>query len=201
VQSDTPAGAGADRGAERGDGGSEETSQLRPTVQWNPETSTHQVRVGAFATRDEALRLATRLTGAAFPGAFVVEDGGPPAAGRIRLLETGEELTVATVVPSQAPTCSRRDAALLPRDPGGPASESGSLTVVNVVHLEDYLRGVVPNELSPLAFPAMEALKAQAVAGPQAMSSNHKGEFAARGYDICATQACQVYRGKSSDTR
>ena len=28
---------------------------------------------------------------------------------------------------------------------------------------------------------------------------NHKNEFAARGYDICATQACQVYRGRASE--
>jgi len=90
----------------------EETSQLRPTVQWNPETSTHQVRVGAFATRDEALRLATRLTRSGLPGAFVVEDGGPPAAGRIRLLETGEELTVADGGSFPAPDLLTADAAL-----------------------------------------------------------------------------------------
>ena len=32
-----------------------------------------------------------------------------------------------------------------------------ALTVVNVVNLEDYLKGVVPNELSPQAFPQIEA--------------------------------------------
>src|ERR1051326_8651020 len=41
------------------------------------------------------------------------------------------------------------------------ANRRGSLTVVNVIGLEDYVRGVVPNELS---YPALEALKAQAVA-------------------------------------
>jgi len=176
----------------------EETVQIRPTVQWNPQTSTHQVRVGAFVTRDEALRLATRLTRSGLPGAYVVEEGPPPAAGRIRLLETGEELTVATVIPSKPTDLLTADAAPYRGILEVRASEMGGLIVVNVVHTEDYLRGVVPNELSPLAFPAMEALKAQAVAA-RSYVIHHKGEFAARGYDICATQACQVYRGKSSE--
>ncbi len=70
--------------------------------------------------------------------------------------------------------------------------------MVNVVNVEDYLRGVVPNELSPLAFPEIEALKAQAVAA-RSYVLNHRGEFVARGYDICATPACQVYRGRSTE--
>jgi len=37
-------------------------------------------------------------------------------------------------------------------------NDAGTLTVVNVVNLEDYLRGVVPNELSPLSFPDIELL-------------------------------------------
>src|SRR5260221_7120091 len=40
------------------------------------------------------------------------------------------------------------------------ANTRGALTVVNVIGLEDYVRGVVPNELS---YPAIEALKAQAI--------------------------------------
>ncbi|MFS8084526.1 MAG: SpoIID/LytB domain-containing protein, partial [Acidobacteriota bacterium] len=44
------------------------------------------------------------------------------------------------------------------------ANTRGALTVVNVIGLEDYVRGVVPNELSPGGFPAIEALKAQAIA-------------------------------------
>src|SRR5256712_12946474 len=58
--------------------------------------------------------------------------------------------------------------------------------------------GVVPNERPPRAFPEMEALKAQGVAaGTYAL--RNMGQFAAKGYDICATPACQVYRGKSTE--
>jgi stage II sporulation protein D len=69
---------------------------------------------------------------------------------------------------------------------------------VNVVNLEDYLQGVVPNELSPDAFPQLEALKAQAVAARTYVLRN-RGGYAAHGYDICATPSCQVYRGKSTE--
>ncbi len=76
--------------------------------------------------------------------------------------------------------------------------EPGTLTVVNIVHVEDYLRGVVPNELSPQAFPHIEALKAQAVAA-RSYALSHRGDYEARGYDLCATPSCQVYRGRSSE--
>src|SRR6185503_17943351 len=40
----------------------------------------------------------------------------------------------------------------------------GKINVVNVLPMEDYLRGVVPLELSPSSYPEIEALKAQAIA-------------------------------------
>lgn len=71
---------------------------------------------------------------------------------------------------------------------------SNRLTVVNVVHVEDYLKGVVPAELSPAVYPELEAVKAQAVAA-RTYAARHRGQFGAEGFDICATPACQVYRG------
>ena len=69
-----------------------------------------------------------------------------------------------------------------------------TLTVVNELPLEDYLRGVVPNELSPTTFGQLEALKAQAVAARTYIQRN-RGQYQREGYDICATDACQVYFG------
>jgi peptidoglycan hydrolase-like amidase len=73
-----------------------------------------------------------------------------------------------------------------------------SLTVVNELPLEDYLRGVVPNELSPAAFGQIEALKAQAVAARTYVERN-LGQYRAEGYDVCATDACQVYLGAKTE--
>lgn len=120
------------------------------------------------------------------------------AEGRLRLAETGEDLTLATVAPVDETDILEADArayrGLLEVRPG----PAGSLTVVNVVNVEDYLRGVVPNELSPVAFPQIEALKAQAVAARTWVLA-HLGDYSSRGYDVCATPACQVYRGQATE--
>ena len=78
------------------------------------------------------------------------------------------------------------------------ANERGTLTVVNLVRLEDYVRGVVPNELSPDGYPAIEALKAQAVAARTYAVSN-RGRFAAAGFDLLPTTRSQVYGGRQTE--
>jgi len=78
------------------------------------------------------------------------------------------------------------------------ANPRGALTVVNVIGLEDYVRGVVPNELSPGGFPAIEALKAQAVAA-RTYAFRNRGQFASEGFDLLPTTRSQVYRGLTSE--
>jgi peptidoglycan hydrolase-like amidase len=78
------------------------------------------------------------------------------------------------------------------------ANARNTFTVVNELPIEDYLLGVVPNELSPVAFGELEALKAQAVAARTYIYRN-LGQFKNEGYDICATDACQVYAGQGSE--
>ena len=73
-----------------------------------------------------------------------------------------------------------------------------TLTVVNELPLEEYLLGVVPNELSPATFGQIEALKAQAVAARTYVQRN-LGQSRREGYDICATDACQVYLGAGTE--
>lgn len=72
----------------------------------------------------------------------------------------------------------------------------GTLSVVNVASLEDYLRGVVPNELS---LPELEAQKAQAVAARTYAWAN-LGTFSSQGFDLLPTTRSQVYRGFSSES-
>ncbi len=72
----------------------------------------------------------------------------------------------------------------------------GSLTVVNVVPLEEYLLGVVPSELS---LPALEAQKAQAVAARTYAVANING-FATQGFDVRPDVWSQVYKGVSIET-
>lgn len=74
----------------------------------------------------------------------------------------------------------------------------GTLTVVNELGLEDYVRGVVANELSPGGYPAIEALKAQAVAA-RTYALKNRGQFMAQGFDLLPTTRSQVYRGLTSE--
>src|SRR5213080_4334931 len=76
------------------------------------------------------------------------------------------------------------------------ANTHGSVTVVNVIGLEDYVRGVVPNELS---YPALEALKAQAIAA-RTYAVKNRGQFGSEGFDLLPTTRSQVYRGLTSET-
>lgn len=78
------------------------------------------------------------------------------------------------------------------------ANTRGVLTVVNVIGLEDYVKGVVPNELSPGGYPALEALKAQAIAA-RTYAIRNRGQFASEGYDLLPTTRSQVYRGLTSE--
>jgi stage II sporulation protein D len=73
----------------------------------------------------------------------------------------------------------------------------GSLTVVNVVPIEDYLLGVVPSELG---LPQLEAQKAQAVAARTYAIANING-FVSQGFDLLPTISSQVYKGVSIETQ
>lgn len=70
------------------------------------------------------------------------------------------------------------------------------LTVVNTLPVEQYLYGVIKNEISP-EWP-LEAVKAQAVAArTYALASYDKHK--ADGFDVCSTTDCQVYGGRESE--
>ncbi len=73
----------------------------------------------------------------------------------------------------------------------------GSLTVVNVVPLEDYLLGVVPSELG---LPQIEAQRAQAVAARTYAIANIGG-YGKQGFDMVPTVWSQVYKGVSIETK
>jgi stage II sporulation protein D len=74
------------------------------------------------------------------------------------------------------------------------AKASGGLLVVNKVSLDDYVRGVVANEM-PSSWP-QNALRAQAVASRSFGVSVHAGE----GFDVYDDTRSQVYAGKGSET-
>ena len=73
--------------------------------------------------------------------------------------------------------------------------KNNSLTVINIAAVEEYLRGVVPNEMSPSFH--VEALKAQVVAA-RSYTLKNRNRHSAEGYDLCANNHCQFYGGVDS---
>ncbi len=69
-----------------------------------------------------------------------------------------------------------------------------AIQAINIVDLEDYLRGVVPAEMQ--ASWHMSALKAQVVAARTYTLASLSPHAA---YDVCATVECQVYEGMSAE--
>ncbi|GMU07726.1 SpoIID/LytB domain-containing protein [Corallococcus caeni] len=74
---------------------------------------------------------------------------------------------------------------------------SGKLAVVNVVGLEDLLKGLVPSEIFARAHP--EALKAQAVTARGEVLAKVGIKHLADPYLLCSEQHCAVYRGRTGE--
>lgn len=73
---------------------------------------------------------------------------------------------------------------------------NSKLDIINNIELEDYLKGVVPKELSA-SYPK-EALKAQAIVSRSFAMAN-LNKYKKLGYDLNDTTSCQVYQGFSAE--
>ncbi len=72
------------------------------------------------------------------------------------------------------------------------------LNVINILPIEDYLKGVVPNEIGKLDASMFEALKVQAVAA-RTYAYHHFNSRISLGFDVFATVQDQVYNGCASE--
>ena len=176
-------------------------------VAFAPDRGLYRVVLGSYPTRGDADALVERLKqqgqdAFVVPGAPRPADPNLPAAAppTITVAGTGgAPLTLASPVDLYGPAPEVRVAV-----EGVPYRGSlrvlvnprGTLNLVNRVDLEDYLYGVVPAEMGPKRFDAIEALKAQAVAA-RTYAMAHRGQFEAEGYDICPGPKCQAYGGAS----
>ncbi len=72
--------------------------------------------------------------------------------------------------------------------------DGGNISVINFVPMQEYVKGVVPYEMSA-SWP-LEALKAQALCA-RTYSLYNYGKHG-KNFDVCATTDCQVYSGANS---
>lgn len=74
--------------------------------------------------------------------------------------------------------------------------KNGRLNVINELGIEDYIKGILPKEVSP-KWP-IESLKAQAIVSRTYALRNLK-KHGSQGFDLCNTVHCQVYGGIESE--
>ena len=158
---------------------------------------TYYVRVGAYTTKEEALSAQTAL---GLPDASVAGTSGyavtvaATKTGRpIFQFDGGQDHSLA-VQPGLDDSVKSVTWCRGFRYYGGfqYRRSGGDLTVINIVDLEDYVKGVLPYEMNN-AWP-LEALKAQAVCArtyAAVISSSHAGS----GFDVCSNTHCQMYQG------
>lgn len=75
-----------------------------------------------------------------------------------------------------------------------------NVQVINVLYMEDYLRGVVPPEIGERTPEEVEAVKAQAVAS-RTYALAHLGQYADQPYDMKSSIIDQVYNGFDTEQK
>jgi len=176
--------------------------QTTATVAFSADRGLYRTLLGAFATRADAETFLAKLKASGQDG-FVVPGAPRPAsavpatitvsggaAGPRELASPVDFFAPAPDVRVSVDGVAYRGSLRVQINP------RGLLNVVNRVDLEEYLYGVVPAEMGPKRFDAVEALKAQAIAA-RTYAMAHRGQFDAEGYDICPGPKCQAYGGSS----
>jgi stage II sporulation protein D len=73
-----------------------------------------------------------------------------------------------------------------------------AISIINTLHIEDYLRGVVPLEIGSLSETELEALKAQTIAA-RTYTYKRMAQNADKPFDVASTVADQVYGGANAE--
>ena len=168
----------------------------------NIDMGRFQVQLGPFESQERAQKVVEEMKISGFPGAFYVS--GTPESARMPDLVLRDEL--GEVLLRTTGTISLWTSRQILSTDGTPyrghftifVNRSARLTLVNVLNFEDYLKGVVPNEIGPASEGTYEALKAQAVAA-RTYAIKNMNQFDSEGYDICSTPRCQVYSGYKTE--
>lgn len=162
-----------------------------------------EVKLGDFLTRGDALAKVAELNAAGLKDVWI---------GREDITE-GTSQPIWMLISDELKSLGRESAIyFIPANPQSYLSLNGrsyrgflimkgsrkGIVLVNVVSLEDYLKSVVPGELSPGLFNALEALKAQAVAA-RTYAIKNMGQFKEFGYDLVNTPRSQLYMGMMSE--
>jgi len=162
-----------------------------------------EVKVGDFLTRGQALEAIKSLNAAGRKDVWILRED----------VVVGESKPIWMIIENELMPLGREsNIFFIPANPESLLSFRGrsyrgffilrgtrrGVVLINVLNLDDYLKGVVPGELSPDQFGAIEALKAQAVAA-RTYAIKNMGQFKEYGYDLVASTRSQLYSGLTAE--
>jgi stage II sporulation protein D len=177
---------------------------IEVSAHYNSSTGTYQVRAGRYTTRQEAALLAAKLNKLGYEDLWIAaEERKLPSNSKMQIFFPSSSQVKHTTYPLIIVPCTLTNVLQVNQQSYRGIIEvfinsNGSLSVINELYIEDYLKGVVPCEMSPTIFNELEALKAQAVAA-RTYATRNMGQFSSDGYDLCSTSRCQVYKGYSAE--
>ncbi|HUT07327.1 MAG TPA: SpoIID/LytB domain-containing protein [Candidatus Latescibacteria bacterium] len=162
-----------------------------------------EVKLGDFLTRGDALAKVAELNAAGLTDIWIARED---------IMEAGAHSIWMLIADELKPLGRESSIYFIPGNPQSFLSLNGRSyrgflimkgsrkgnVLTNVVNLEDYLKSVVPGELSPGQFNALEALKAQAVAA-RTYALKNMGQYKQFGFDLVNTPRSQLYVGMSSE--
>lgn len=182
-----------------------------PGTTWGTARGRVLVQITADTTRDVVVAPRAGLVARQVGGGARVPLAKPNAQ-RYRLLPVGSSTRVQwraagsgwrtlRTLPGVVEVSARNQPVTLFTTPRTRTAYRGALRAaggdtVNVVGLEDYLRGVVPQEVPALWHP--EAVRAQSVAA-RTYAAFERARPLASHFQICDTSQCQVYGGASAE--
>jgi len=164
---------------------------------------TFQVKVGDFLTRGDALDYIVKLNQIGVKEPWIIREEITEEESKPLWILVNDELkslhdeTLLYFIPSNPESfLSFND-----RDYRGlfvlKATLKG-IVLVNILNIEDYLKAVVPSELSPYDFHEIEAHKAQAVAA-RTYAFKKLGSNEELGFDLRDTPNSQFYKGMNAE--
>lgn len=175
-------------------------------VNFDRDSEKYEVGIGDFYSSDQAKTFMVQVMNAGYKKTWVSKFEQTPTKYKAKMIKATVNGTDVATANNRIVLASQDDETSPLYYNGKPyrgqleifTNKRGRLSVINKLQMEDYVRGVVPNELSPGGFPMLEALKAQAVAA-RTYAIKNLGQFEAEGYDLLSTPLSQVYGGKSTE--
>jgi stage II sporulation protein D len=163
-----------------------------------------QVRAGDFLTRGEALAFIKKVNALGVREAWIIREEVSAAENHPRWVTVNDQLINLSADSSLyfIPASTESYLSYGGRNYRGILVLRGSrkgLILVNILNVEEYLKGVVPGELPPSYFNEIEAQKAQAIAA-RTYALKNLGQYNDLGFDLLATPASQVYLGLSAES-